>query len=162
MAISRSREYEADRSGAAMTGSPLALARALEKLESGTRQIPMEVSPCTAQLFIADPLKAFGRQKGGMGIISRWFSTHPPISETGRSALRDGRRHPLRSGFLSRSLPLSATARENGMIAAALRSLGGMPEWPKGADCKSAGFAYGGSNPSPPTGCGNLAPPAPP
>lgn len=81
MAISRSREYEADRSGAAMTGSPLALARALEKLEAGTRQIPMDVSPSTAQLFIADPLKAFGRRPGGMGMISRWFSTHPPIPE---------------------------------------------------------------------------------
>ncbi len=81
MAISRSREYEADRSGATMTGSPLALARALEKLEAGTRQIPMEVSPSTAQLFIADPLKAFGRRSGGMGTLGRWFSTHPPISD---------------------------------------------------------------------------------
>jgi len=81
MAISRSREYEADRTGAAITGSPLALARALEKLEAGTRQVPMNVNPSTAQLFIADPLKAFGNRRGGMGTISRWFSTHPPISE---------------------------------------------------------------------------------
>ncbi|MCB2224284.1 MAG: zinc metalloprotease HtpX [Actinobacteria bacterium] len=82
MAISRAREYEADRSGAAMTGSPLALASALEKLEAGTRRIPMDVSPSTAQLFIADPLKAFGRKGGGgMGTIARWFSTHPPIPE---------------------------------------------------------------------------------
>jgi heat shock protein HtpX len=82
MAISRSREYEADRSGAQMTGSPLALARALEKLEAGTKRIPMEVNPSTAQLFIADPLKAFGRRgRGGMGGISRMFSTHPPIPE---------------------------------------------------------------------------------
>jgi len=82
MAISRSREFEADRSGATMTGSPLALARALEKLEAGTRQIPMEVSPSTAQLFIANPLKAFGKQGGGgMGTIRRMFSTHPPMSE---------------------------------------------------------------------------------
>jgi len=82
MAISRSREYEADRSGAAITGSPLALARALEKLEAGTQRIPMEVNPSTAQLFIADPLKAFGRKgRGGMGGIGRMFSTHPPISE---------------------------------------------------------------------------------
>jgi heat shock protein HtpX len=82
MAISRSREYEADRSGVAMTGSPLALARALEKLEVGTQRIPMEVNPSTAQLFIADPLKAFGRRgRGGMGGISRMFSTHPPIAE---------------------------------------------------------------------------------
>ena len=82
MAISRSREYEADRSGAEMTGSPLALAQALQKLEAGTARIPMEVNPSTAQLFIADPLKAFGRRgSGGMGGLSRMFSTHPPISE---------------------------------------------------------------------------------
>ncbi len=81
MAISRSREFEADRSGAVITGSPLALARALEKLDAGTRQIPMEVNPSTAQLFIADPLKAFGGRKGGMGALSRLFSTHPPIPE---------------------------------------------------------------------------------
>jgi heat shock protein HtpX len=82
MAISRSREYEADRSGAEITGSPLALARALEKLEAGTRSIPMQVNPSTAQLFIADPLKAFGRRRsGGMGSLTRLFSTHPPIAE---------------------------------------------------------------------------------
>jgi heat shock protein HtpX len=81
MAISRSREYEADRSGAEMTGSPLALARALAKLEQGTARIPMQVNPSTAQLFIADPLKAFGRRGSGGGGISRMFSTHPPIPE---------------------------------------------------------------------------------
>jgi heat shock protein HtpX len=82
MAISRSREYEADRSGAEMTGSPLALARALAKLEQGTARIPMQVNPSTAQLFIADPLKAFGRRGSGSGGggITRMFSTHPPIS----------------------------------------------------------------------------------
>ena len=82
MAISRSREYEADRSGAEITGAPLNLARALEKLEAGTSRIPMQVNPSTAQLFIADPLKAFGRRgSGGMGGIARMFSTHPPIPE---------------------------------------------------------------------------------
>lgn len=86
MAISRSREYEADRSGAAITGSPLALARALGKLEAGTAQIPMQVNPSTAQLFIADPLKAFGRgggrgRGGAMGGLGKMFSTHPPIAE---------------------------------------------------------------------------------
>jgi heat shock protein HtpX len=82
MAISRSREYEADRSGAEITGAPLSLARALEKLEAGTSRIPMQVDPSTAQLFIADPLKAFGRRgSGGMSGISRMFSTHPPIAE---------------------------------------------------------------------------------
>ncbi|WKZ82139.1 MAG: zinc metalloprotease HtpX [Acidimicrobiia bacterium] len=82
MAISRSREYEADRSGAEMTGSPLTLARALARLEEGTSRIPMQVDPSTAQLFIADPLKAFGRRgSGGMGGMTRMFSTHPPIAE---------------------------------------------------------------------------------
>jgi heat shock protein HtpX len=84
LAISRSREYEADRSGAAITGSPLALARALQKLEAGTSRIPMQVNPSTAQLFIADPLKSMRAQAsggGGMGGLARLFSTHPPIVE---------------------------------------------------------------------------------
>ena len=82
MAISRSREYQADRSGAEITGSPLSLAQALAKLEQGTSRIPMEVDPSTAQLFIADPLKAFGgRGKGGRSGMSRMFSTHPPMTE---------------------------------------------------------------------------------
>lgn len=83
MAISRSREYEADHDGAEMTGSPLALARALAKLEQGTARVPMQVNPSTAQLFIADPLKAFGRRGSGSGGggITRMFSTHPPIPE---------------------------------------------------------------------------------
>jgi heat shock protein HtpX len=80
-AISRSREYEADRTGAELTGSPLALARALEKLEEGTARVPMQVNEATAQLFIADPLKAFGRRGSGMGAMSRLFSTHPPIPD---------------------------------------------------------------------------------
>ncbi|MDX1690420.1 MAG: zinc metalloprotease HtpX [Acidimicrobiia bacterium] len=85
-AVSRSREYEADRSGAEISGNPLALARALEKLEAGTSRIPMDVNPSTAQLFIADPLKAFGN-RGGRGrqqqasTFAKLFSTHPPISE---------------------------------------------------------------------------------
>ncbi|MBT8212056.1 MAG: zinc metalloprotease HtpX [Acidimicrobiia bacterium] len=85
MAISRSREYQADRSGAETTGSPLNLASALQKLEAGTSRIPMEVNPSTAQLFIADPLKAFGRGggrgRGGLGGMTKMFSTHPPIAE---------------------------------------------------------------------------------
>jgi heat shock protein HtpX len=84
LAISRSREFEADHSGAVMTGSPLALARALQKLEAGTSRIPMPMNPSTAQLFIADPLKALRRSRGGgggMGGLGRMFSTHPPIPE---------------------------------------------------------------------------------
>ncbi|MDJ0924809.1 MAG: M48 family metalloprotease [Acidimicrobiia bacterium] len=79
MAISRSREYQADRSGAQSTGSPLALASALAKLEQGSR-VPMNVDPAVSQLFIADPLKAFGGRGRGGG-FARMFSTHPPIAD---------------------------------------------------------------------------------
>jgi len=82
MAISRAREYQADRSGAEATGSPLALASALQKLEAGTSRIPMEVNPAVSQLFIADPLKAFGRSGGRKpGGLAKMFSTHPPIAD---------------------------------------------------------------------------------
>ncbi|MFQ5947687.1 MAG: M48 family metalloprotease, partial [Acidimicrobiia bacterium] len=77
---SRSREFEADRNGAKITGSPLTLARALQKLEAGTSRIPMEVNPAVSQLFIADPLKAL-RRGGGRAGIARMFSTHPPIPD---------------------------------------------------------------------------------
>lgn len=79
MAISRSREYQADASGAELTGSPLNLASALAKLGAGTARIPMAVNPAVSQLFIDNPLKAFGR--GGGGGLMRLFSTHPPIEE---------------------------------------------------------------------------------
>ncbi len=81
LAISRSREFQADASGAEITGSPLALASALQKLEMGTSRVPMDVNPAVSQLFIADPLKAFGRRGGGMGSMSKLFATHPPIPE---------------------------------------------------------------------------------
>lgn len=83
MGISRAREYQADRSGAESTGSPMALASALAKLEQGSR-VPMNVDPAVSQLFIADPLKAFGNQRRrgqGGGGFARMFGTHPPISE---------------------------------------------------------------------------------
>jgi heat shock protein HtpX len=74
MAISRSREYEADRGGAQLTGNPLYLANALRKLETANRQIPMEeASPASAHMFIVNPLT-------GGGIMSL-FSTHPPMEE---------------------------------------------------------------------------------
>ncbi len=78
MAISRAREYQADASGAGMTGQPLSLARALEKIDTAGTRTPMEVNPAVSQLFIADPLKAFGRRGGSRGAL---FSTHPPIQE---------------------------------------------------------------------------------
>jgi len=74
MAISRSREYEADKGGALLTGNPLYLANALRKLETANRQIPMEgASPASAHMFIVNPLT-------GGGIMSL-FSTHPPMEE---------------------------------------------------------------------------------
>ena len=80
MAISRSREFEADRTGAETTGSPLALASALNKISAGTSRIPMDVNPAVSQLFIADPLKAFGT-RGRRGKMGKMFSTHPPVEE---------------------------------------------------------------------------------
>ena len=81
LAITRAREYQADRTGADITGQPLALASALRKLEAGTSQIPMNVNPAVAPLYIADPLKAFGGKKDGGGALRKLFATHPPISD---------------------------------------------------------------------------------
>ena len=73
MAISRSREYGADAAGAEICGNPLSLARALQKLEYGSRAVPMDANPTTASLFIVNPLTGGG--------IASLFSTHPPIPE---------------------------------------------------------------------------------
>ena len=73
MAISRSREYLADATGAAFAGGPEGLAGALEKLDAGTRQIPMDAHPSTAHMFIVNPLS-------GRGMMNL-FSTHPPLEE---------------------------------------------------------------------------------
>lgn len=75
-AISRTREFQADRTGAEITGQPLQLASALEKISAGTSRIPMRVNAATSQLFIDNPLKAVR----GTG-MSRLFSTHPPTEE---------------------------------------------------------------------------------
>lgn len=73
MAISRSREYEADRGGADLSQDPLALAEALKKIHQAARAIPGSINPTTAHLFIVNPLK-------GESILSL-FSTHPPLKE---------------------------------------------------------------------------------
>jgi heat shock protein HtpX len=72
-AISRTREFQADASGSEITGRPMQLASALEKISIGTAKIPMPINPATSQLFIDNPLKAMR----GSG-ITNLFSTHPP------------------------------------------------------------------------------------
>ncbi|HZQ68099.1 MAG TPA: zinc metalloprotease HtpX [Terriglobales bacterium] len=83
LAVSRSREYQADATGAHFTGNPYALASALSKLDAYSRRLPMAATPSTAHLFIIQPL--LGVNFGSL------FSTHPPIAKrierlTGRPA----------------------------------------------------------------------------
>jgi heat shock protein HtpX len=73
MAISRSREYAADTTGAQLAGTPYGLADALEKLAYASERIPANVSPATAHLFIVNPLHR--------GHFATLFSTHPPLEE---------------------------------------------------------------------------------
>jgi heat shock protein HtpX len=73
LAVSRSREYQADETGAHLTGNPYALASALGKLDGYSRQVPMQATPSTAHLFIIQPL---------LGVnVGNLFSTHPPIAK---------------------------------------------------------------------------------
>ena len=73
MAISRSREFGADATGATISGDPSSLANALRKLERGAQRIPLEANPATAHMFIVNPLTG-----GGLMTL---FSTHPPMEE---------------------------------------------------------------------------------
>jgi len=90
MAISRSREYQADSTGALFAGQPGGLASALEKLGAYSKRIPMQASPNTAHMFIVNPLKG--------GNLSTLFSTHPPLEEriarlTGKNYFTDNTPH---------------------------------------------------------------------
>jgi heat shock protein HtpX len=73
MAVSRSREYQADASGARLTRNPHGLASALAKLGQATRIVPMNANPATAHLFIVNPLS-------GRALVNL-FSTHPPLED---------------------------------------------------------------------------------
>ena len=76
LAISRSREYHADYTGAKLAGDPLALANALAKLHRGNARVPLHTvgdSPATASLYIVAPLSGSS--------VASWFSTHPPMEE---------------------------------------------------------------------------------
>jgi heat shock protein HtpX len=75
MALSRSRELEADRTGARLIGEGEPLARALEKLEVAAKRIPMDVNPAQAQAYIVNPLTGRKMQ------FASWFRTHPPTEE---------------------------------------------------------------------------------
>jgi len=79
MAISRSREYIADRTGAEICGHPKALASALQKLSNYNKQRPMQVNPASAQMYIVNPLKGSS--------MASLFSTHPPMEERIRRLL---------------------------------------------------------------------------
>ncbi|HUZ46280.1 MAG TPA: zinc metalloprotease HtpX [Terriglobia bacterium] len=74
LAISRSREYEADATGARITGNPQGLARALKKIDEWSKRVPMQVSPSMAHLYICQPLT-------GREMFSTLFATHPPIKK---------------------------------------------------------------------------------
>jgi heat shock protein HtpX len=73
MAVSRSREFLADEAGARISGRPMSLARALQKLEMMAQQVPMDASPATAHLFIVNPLTGGG--------LFKLFSTHPSTQD---------------------------------------------------------------------------------
>src|ERR1700744_1104126 len=85
LAVSRSREYEADATGAHTTGNPYAPASALQKLATYSKQLPMQATPSTAHLFIVAPLI-------NRASFANLFATHPPMAKrierlTGRSPL---------------------------------------------------------------------------
>jgi heat shock protein HtpX len=83
-AISRQREFAADRGGAEIAGTPMGLATALRRIEATVKQIPMDANPATSHMFIIKPFA------GGIGKL---FSTHPPTEERVQAlmALRGGR-----------------------------------------------------------------------
>jgi heat shock protein HtpX len=86
MAISRSREYHADATGAGFAGNPAGLANALEKLGAYSKRLSLQANPSTAHMFIVNPLSA--------GSLMQLFSTHPPLEERIARLRGGGRRLP--------------------------------------------------------------------
>ena len=92
MAISRSREYVADRDGAIIADNPRALANALGRLQQGVKQVPMRANEATAHMFIMSPFL------GSLGGLKSLFTTHPPAEERIQRLLE-----MERTGFLTAS-----------------------------------------------------------
>jgi heat shock protein HtpX len=80
LAISRQREFAADRGGAEIAGSPMGLASALRRIESAVQQIPMDANPATAHMFITSPF-------AGGGGLAKLFRSHPPTEERVRALM---------------------------------------------------------------------------
>ena len=92
LAISRTREFQADATGAKTSGNPWALANALEKLEMGSKHVPMEANQAVAHLYIVEPLHGKSMSfLNGEGMM-RIFSTHPPVADRVRRlrSMREG------------------------------------------------------------------------
>ena len=81
-AISRSREFDADAGGAAIAGGPHGLVSALRKIESASRQVPLDANPATAHMFIIKPFS-------GQALLGL-FSTHPPTEKRISALLQQG------------------------------------------------------------------------
>ena len=107
MALSRSREYEADHSGAELLGTGEPLARALEKIEAYAKQVPMNIDPAQATAYIINPLT--GRKVSFAGL----FQTHPPTAErvARLRATCTEAAYPCRSGCATTSRSRSSSVR---------------------------------------------------
>ena len=103
MAISRSREYQADKIGAQLAGNPEGLANALEKLGIYSGRIPSEAGPSSAHIFTVNPLRGGG--------ITNMFSTHPPIAER-VARLRRTKYTPIDSGGSSDSAVIAGNVND--------------------------------------------------
>jgi heat shock protein HtpX len=83
LAISRQREFAADRGGAEIAGTPQGLASALRRIDSAVRRVPMDANPATAHMFIVSPF-------AGLGGVANLFRSHPPTEARIRALLGPG------------------------------------------------------------------------